>query len=320
MSFWKPTATTKTLKSRANLFFSIRKFFHEREILEVETPILGKTGVTDAYIDCFEVDSAGETKYLQSSPEYFMKRLLASGSGSIYSLGKAFRAEEVGRYHQPEFTLLEWYRLDFNEHQLMKEVADLISSLGIDSEHQTIKYLDVFEKATSLNPHKAPLKDLQKLASVASNTDFFGEDRNNCLNLIFSVCIEPKLPRGLVFVYDYPECQSALAQLKKDPEGNHVARRFEAYLDQLELANGYVELNDPKEQMVRFSKDLIIREKLGKKIIPVDTDLLESMKFGLPVCAGVAIGVDRLLMKLLNLDQICEVIPFGSIGVNSTHE
>ena len=311
MSDWKPTAAIETLRFRSEIFTSIRKFFEEREVLEVDVPLIGLTGVTDLHVDCIEVDVVGEVKYLQSSPEYFMKRLLASGSGSIYSLGKAFRAEEIGRYHQSEFTLLEWYRLGFDEHQLMSEVAELLSKLGVKCKHQTLKYADIFKQVTGLNPHHATLSQLQEIASIVSSRDFREDSRSDCLNLIFSFSVEPELPEGLVFVHDYPECQSSLAQLKRSSDGSTVARRFEAYLNGMELANGYVELNDANEQSARFSSDASLREALGKKIMPTDDDLLEAIRFGLPFCSGVAIGVDRLLMQLLNLDQISRVMAFG---------
>ena len=320
MSFWRPTATNDVLKFRADILSDIRKFFHNRGILEIEVPLLGKTGVTDPFIDCFELNVNGKTRYLQSSPEYFMKRLLASGSGPIYSLGKAFRAEEIGSKHQPEFTILEWYRLDFDDNQLMKEIADLMSILNVSSSYQTIRYADLFKKYIQMNPHEARLEDLQKIASTVSDSSFFEEDRSGCLDLIFSVYIEPQLPKGLVFIYDYPLCQSALAQQKKDHEGSYVAQRFELYLDNLELANGYVELRDLDEHVTRFAKDQFIREKLGKKIIPVDHNLLESVKSGLPVCAGVAVGIDRLIMKLLDLNDISEVISFGCTRVDSIND
>ncbi|MAD57321.1 MAG: elongation factor P lysine(34) lysyltransferase [Porticoccus sp.] len=320
MTFWQPTASIDVLRYRAKTLFSIRKFFYEKGILEVEVPLLGKTGVTDPFIDCFELNINNETKYLQSSPEYFMKRLLASGSGPIYSLGKAFRAEQAGNKHQPEFTILEWYRINFDESQLMAEIADLMRTLEICYSHRSIRYLDVFKEHTSLNPHQSPLYDLQKLASITSGNDFFDKDRSCCLDLIFSLCIEPKLPRGLVFVYDYPVCQSALAQQKKDNDGFLVARRFEVYLDNLELANGYFELNNFDQHIKRFAKDNIVREKLAKKTISIDRDFLESIKSGLPVCSGVAIGIDRLIMRILGLNDITEVISFGSTRANYTNE
>ena len=320
MNFWQPTATNDALKFRAYVLSNIRNFFHNRGVLEVDVPLLGKTGVTDPFIDCFELNVNGETRYLQSSPEYFMKRLLASGSGPIYFLGKAFRAEEVSSKHQPEFTILEWYRLDFDNNQLMKEIADLMNMLKISNSYQSIRYADLFKKYIRINPHEARLEDLQKIASTVSDASFFEEDRSVCLDLIFSMCIEPQLPKGLVFIYDYPACQSALAKQKKDHEGNYVAQRFELYLDNLELANGYVELIDLDEHIARFAKDQFIRERLGKKIIPLDHNLLESLNYGLPACAGVAIGIDRLIMKLMDLNDISKVMSFGYTGVDSNND
>ena len=320
MNSWQPTATNDALKFRAYVLSNIRNFFYNRGVLEMDVPLLGKTGVTDPFIDCFEFNVPGDTRSLQSSPEYFMKRLLASGSGPIYFLGKAFRAGEISSKHQPEFTLLEWYRLDFDDNQLMKEIADLMKMLKVSTSYQSIRYADLFKKYVRVNPHEACLEDLQKIASTVSDVSFFGEDRSVCLDLIFSMCIEPQLPKGLIFIYDYPACQSALAKQKKDHEGNYVAQRFELYLDNLELANGYVELIDPDEHITRFAKDQFIREKLGKKIIPLDNNLLDSLKYGLPACAGVAIGIDRLIMKLMDLNDISKVMSFSYTGVHSDND
>ena len=161
---------------------------------------------------------------------------------------------------------------------------------------------------------------IAKITSIASNRDFFGDNRSDCLNLIFSFSVEPNLPDSLIFIHDYPECQSALARLKEDSQGNVVARRFEVYLNRVELANGYVELNDPDEQRGRFAADASLRETAGKKIMPADDNLLDAVEFGLPFCSGVAMGVDRLLMQLLGMDQISQVMPFACISDDISHE
>lgn len=311
MSHWQPTATLETLRFRAELLSGIRDFFKGRDVMEVDVPVMAETAVTDVHIDCIQAQVSGDIQYLQSSPEYFMKRLLASGAGSIYSLGKAFRDGELGRRHHPEFTLLEWYRLDWDEYQLMDEVAILIRKLGLECQSQVMKYADIFEQVTGLNPHQAPLADIQQSASDIAGRDFSAESRSTCLDVIFSFAVEPELPSGLVFIHDYPVCQSALARLGKDHQGNTIARRFEAFLNGMELANGYYELIDAIEQKSRFDADVALRQAADKQVIPLDHNLLAAMASGLPSCAGVALGVDRLLMQMLNIDQISQVMPFG---------
>ena len=313
---WQPTATLETLRCRAELLSGIRGFFKDRDVMEVDVPVMAETGVTDLHIDCIPAQVSGGIQYLQSSPEYFMKRLLASGSGSIYSLGKAFRDGESGRRHHPEFTLLEWYRLGWDEYQLMAEVAVFIKALGLECPSQVMKYTDIFEQTVGLNPHQAFLSDIQQLAADIAGRDFSTESRSTCLDLIFSFAVEPDLPKGLVFIHEYPACQSALARLGVDGEGNTVARRFEAYLNGMELANGYYELTDPVEQKSRFDADIALRQAAEKKSMPLDQHLLSAMVSGLPDCAGVALGVDRLLMQLLNINQISQVIPFGQVEAN----
>ncbi|MBQ0712064.1 MAG: EF-P lysine aminoacylase GenX [Porticoccus sp.] len=316
MAHWQPTATLETLRYRAKILAQIRQFFEVRDVLEVDVPVLSETGVTDLHIDCLQTQVGGAIQYLQSSPEYFMKRLLASGSGSIYSLGKAFRDGERGRRHHPEFTMLEWYRTSWDECQLVEEVTLLLRELGLGCDTETLMYGDVFGRVIGLNPHTVPLAQLQQKASSIAGDDFSNESRSTCLDLIFSLSVEPALPNGLVFIRNYPACQAALARLDKDPMGNIIARRFEAFLNGVELANGYYELIDPVEQKSRFDADLALRQAEGKPAMSVDTRLLAAMDSGLPSCAGVALGVDRLLMQLLDIDDISHVMPFGHVGNN----
>ena len=310
---WQPTATRETLKSRAELLSSVRQFFLAAGVMEVDVPVLSETGVTDLNIDCIQAEVFGKTRYLQSSPEYYMKRLLASDLGSIYYLGKAFRNSEFGRRHQPEFTMLEWYRPGWDEHQLINEVTELLQYLGLDAgSPKIIRYEELFEQIIGLNPHQTSLLDIQVFASDLAGNDFSGESRSTCLDLIFSIAVEPKLAEGLVFVHDYPACQSALAQLGQDIDGNTIARRFEAYLNGMELANGYYELVDAVELKSRFDADRALRKAAGKPSMTEDQALLAAMKSGLPPCAGVALGVDRLLMQLLNIDDISRVLAFSN--------
>ncbi|WP_438951640.1 EF-P lysine aminoacylase EpmA [Porticoccus sp.] len=311
MADWQPTATIETLRGRARLLAAVRQFFSLRGVWEVDVPVLAKTGVTDVNIDSIPAEVNGRRHFLQSSPEYQMKRLLAAGSDSIYYLGKAFRDGESGRRHSPEFTLLEWYRPGWDEHDLIGEVSSLLTELGVAAKPVKLPYREVFQQNIGLDPHTASLEALQRQAAVLSGSDFTTANRNSCLDLLFSIGVEPRLPDGVVFVYDYPLCQAALASVGRDFSGVPVARRFEAFLGRMELANGYFELTDVEEQASRFESDLALRAAVGKSAMPVDLQLLAAMKAGLPKCAGVALGVDRLLMQLLSLGEIQDVLPFG---------
>lgn len=309
---WQPTATAEILKARARCLSHIRQFFKQVNVMEVDVPVLASAGVTDVHIECISAQVQGKTQYLQSSPEYYMKRLLASGHTDIYSLGKAFRQGESGRKHQTEFTMLEWYRTGWDEYQLMAEVSLLLEHLGLGAASPKIlRYTDIFKQVVDLDPHQASVPELQSCAAKIAGRDFSNESRSICLDLIFSMAVESELPKGLVFVHDYPSCQSALAQLGQDTDGNKIARRFEAYFNGMELANGYYELTDPMEMKSRFDVDNALRDAQGKPPMAVDWDLMAAMISGLSACAGVALGVDRLLMQMLKVDDIRQVIPFG---------
>ncbi|WIO74732.1 EF-P lysine aminoacylase EpmA [Porticoccaceae bacterium LTM1] len=311
MADWQPSANIETLKKRAELFRKIRRFFDSREIYEVDVPLLGARGVTDLHIDCIEARCKGDIHYLQSSPEYFMKRLLAAGSGDIYFLGKAFRDGEAGRRHNPEFTMLEWYRVGWDEHRLMDEVVELIRFLAGDEIAITkLDYRNAFHAALGVDPHTAELPELQRLAAETAGSESFYEDRSTCLDLIFSLKVEPKLPAGLTLIYGYPQCQAALAKIESDAQGQLVARRFEAFLNGVELANGYFELTTADDQAQRFEKDREQRRESCKRDMQADEKLLAALRAGFPNCAGVALGVDRLLMQLLNTDSIESVNAF----------
>ena len=279
--------------------------------MEVDVPLLSTATVSDHNIDSIVADNAGVTGFLQTSPEYFMKRLLAAGSGDIFSLGKAFRSGESGSRHNPEFTLLEWYRCGWDEHQLMDEVAELIAMLLPETPVCRISYADVFVEHLQIDPHLVELSSLQSLAVTAGSPAWAEETRANCLDLLFSVLVEPQLSDGLVLVYDYPACQSALAKCDNDDQGRRISRRFEAFLNRFELANGYCELTDVEEQAARFEEDQRLRQQSGKVAVAADNRLLAAMQAGLPECAGVAVGVDRLLMQIEAADSIDQVIPFS---------
>lgn len=304
------------LQARAELLSTLRQFFFQRSVMEVDVPVLARSSVTDINIESIPAKIYSESGYLQTSPEYFMKRLLSHGAGDIFCLGKAFRNGEQGCRHNPEFSLLEWYRCGWDEHQLMDEIAELISLVFAARSSQPLAitkrtYGDCFSQILGIDPHGADLVELQEKAVAASSDSWTGESRANCLDLLFSQLVEPQLPSGLVFVYDYPACQSALAQLHNDTQGRQVSRRFEVFLNGLELANGYFELTDIAEQQQRFDGDNAQRIEASKPQIPVDRHLLAALDHGMPSCAGVAMGVDRLLMQLEGADSITQVMPFS---------
>lgn len=304
------------LRRRAELLSGLRKFFSEAGVSEVDVPVLGRSTVTDNNIDSITAVTSGSGGYLQTSPEYFMKRLLAAGSGDIYCLGKAFRNGEAGQRHNPEFTLLEWYRCGWDEHQLMDELADLMSQIYRASGQSPLavhrgSYADYFAQVLAVDPHTASLHQLQQLAVAAGSDSWAGESRANCLDLLFSVQVEPQLPQGLVFVYDYPACQAALAQTTTNDQGQLVSRRFEVFVNGMELANGYFELIDSVEQGQRFAEDLKARSAANKPVVEVDNHFMDALAQGLPRCAGVALGVDRLLMQLQGAESIAQVMPFS---------
>lgn len=311
MTDWRPTASLSVLQERANLLARIRSFFAMAGVMEVDTPQLGRYGVTEPNIDTIEAQVCGTVWHLQSSPEYFMKRLLAAGSGPIYSLGKVFRDGERGRRHHPEFTLLEWYRPGWDDRRLMGEVEALCAALSERWRHaMRLTYREVFFDATGLDPHTADLDVLRQLASRYCSGDWARESRATCLDLLFSLVVEPTLHEGVVIVMDYPACQAALARVMKDGQGVEVARRFEVFIDGVEIGNGYFELTDAAEQRRRFDADIALRAAMDKPPRESDPYLLAALEAGLSECAGVAMGVDRMLMRLLDLSDIAEVIPF----------
>lgn len=303
------------MHARAKLFALLRAFFAERSVLEVDPPLLAKTSVTDVHIESVKAQMGDTPSFLQTSPEFFMKRMLASGLGDIYSLAKAFRDSEQGSRHNPEFTLLEWYRVGWDEFQLIEEIETLISAAYEAFNHSSISmerlsYADCFERQLQLDPHTASLEALQATAKKLGYPSWSNETRANCLDLLFTEKVEPSLPKGLVSVYDYPSCQSALSQRYKDKKGRLVSRRFEVFLNNIELANGYFELRDAQQQHDRFCSDIALRERNRKPAMALDINLDQAMQAGLPRCSGVALGVDRLLMQLSGVETINEVLAF----------
>ncbi|MCB1615618.1 MAG: EF-P lysine aminoacylase GenX [Pseudomonadales bacterium] len=315
MPDWEPSATLETLKRRAQLIAGVRAFFYEQGVLEVDVPCLVKTAVTDVNVESFTVlsvvNKTAPAYYLATSPEYYLKRLLSSGSGPIYSLCKVFRDEPDGRFHQPEFTLLEWYRPGFDEQMLMDEMLALLRQFNPDWSAERISYGDLFENTLGFDPHSAPIEVLRDCAHRF--IDLHDDEkwgRDDYLDLLMSHLFQPQM-QGLVFVYDYPESQAALARLTDDEKGRRVARRFELYCDGVELANGYYELKDSKEQKKRFLRDNRQRKERGLPTHSIDGELLAALDAGLPDCSGVAMGVERLLMALLQKEDIGEVVAFA---------
>ncbi len=304
------------IEKKAQMLHDIRAFFYERGVLEVETPALSQAGNTDPSIESFQVDALGKQRYLHTSPEYPMKRMLVAGSGDIYQICKVWRAGELGYRHNPEFTMLEWYRLGFTYHQLMQEVETLLLSVLplIQSTSRFVSYQQLFLEVLGIDPHIASYSELQ-LCMDSAQIDVVGElDSDAILDLLMTHCIEPSFAENsLTFVYDYPATQKALAELSDDELP--VAQRFEVYLGTkegaVELGNGYQELTDAQENVEVLHSDLEKRKARGMADIPVDNHFLSAMQQGLPKCAGVAIGLDRLLMCQLNKKNLQEIISFA---------
>lgn len=311
MTDWRPSAPLANLHQRAHLYQQVRGFFAARGVMEIEAPVMGAAAVTDPYIDSVIAHCAGRSYYLQSSPEFAMKRLLAAGCGPIYSLGKVFRNGESGRRHNPEFTLLEWYRPGFDDHRLMQELTDLVISLMPALETEKYSYREWFQRNLDVDPHTASASELEAIARQHIETGIVSDDRDLWLDLLVSHLLEPKLGPGLTLIYDYPASQAALARLAIDDRGQRVARRFEAFINGMELANGYWELTDAREQRQRFCTDLDKRERENLPCYPSDEKLIAALDAGLPDTAGVALGIDRLLMCMVGAKAIDEVIPFA---------
>ncbi len=314
---WRPRAAIENLRLRAQVISSIRSFFDERGVLEVETPLLSTTTASDPYIsslDCaFKRPRADrpERLYLQTSPELLMKRLLAADSGPIFQICKAFRDGEAGRLHNPEFTILEWYRPGFDHHQLMDEIDELLKLiLGLNF-GERMSYNEAFRKYIAVDALAATTQEIQKAARahIACPPDLGPDDRDGWLDLLLSHIVEPHLGRGRPsFVFDYPRSQAALAKIH--PGDNRVAERFEVWVEGIELANGYHELQDPDEQRQRIEADNESRRKLAHCEVPIDERFLAALSHGIPDCAGVAIGLDRLVMLAAGATSISEVLTF----------
>ena len=315
---WRPTASLENLKLRARILSQIRAFFFAREVLEVETPLLSAAASTDPYLDSFKSHylgphaPQGRDYYLQTSPEFAMKRLLAADSGSIFQICKAFRNGECGNQHNPEFTMLEWYRPGYTLHDLMNEVENLLSEiLAVDSTER-LTYRQLFLNYVGLDPFQLTAEQARHCLNKHGVTP--PEQVSNIddwLSLILTHLIEPKLGFARpVFVYDFPVSQAMLARVRRDEQELPVAERFELYVRGVELANGFFELADAAEQRRRFAENLRRRAEQNSPQTPVDENFLAALESGLPDCSGVAMGVDRLVMLVAKVTSIRDVLSF----------
>ncbi|EGT3622021.1 elongation factor P--(R)-beta-lysine ligase [Morganella morganii] len=314
---WQPTAPIANLLKRAKIVNEIRHFFADRGVLEVETPTMSQATVTDVHLRAFETQFTGPgaaqgiTLYLMTSPEYHMKRLLAAGSGPIYQMGRSYRNEEAGRYHNPEFTMLEWYRPHYDMYRLINEVDDLLQQTLECESAESLSYQQAFLRYLDIDPLTAEKDKLREVAAKldVSNIADTEEDRDIILQLLFMVGVEPHI--GLekpTFIYHFPASQASLAEISS--EDHRVAERFEVYYKGVELANGFRELTDATEQRQRFERDNRKRASMGLPEQPIDENLLAALEHGFPECAGVALGIDRLIMLALGAERISDVIAF----------
>ena len=304
------------LKVRAATLHAIRAFFAERQVVEIDTPALSKAAATDPALTSLSADvaSLGGRHYLHTSPEHAMKRLLAAGSGDIFQFARVYRDGELGRWHQPEFILLEWYRTGFDDHDLMDEIFDLLQVV-LEPRYPKlarlrISYQDAFDATFGVNPLKLDRLAVQKLTRALADhkIDVPAKiDAEALLDLALATVVVDEWPRNTaVFLYDYPTAQAALARIK--PAEPPVAARFEVFINGLELGNGFHELTDAVEQRRRFEADVAARRRAGLPDAPIDTDLLAALENGLPDCAGVAIGIDRLFALLIGADSLADAI------------
>lgn len=319
MHEWQPNTTFTSIKFRANIVHQIRLFFKSKEVLEVDTPLLSSSTVTDPYIQSFSTDyrnadgSFKKKLFLQTSPEFFMKRLLAAGSGPIYQISHAFRNQgEQGRWHNPEFSLLEWYRPGFTLINLIDELDDFFRFIGLLIPTKRMTYQELFQHYMKIDPHQISLARLHDTAKkIGIDTQSFESFRtkDDGLQYVLDIIIQRYFNKNcLLFLYDFPLSQCALARIRKDPFP--VAERVEVYLNGLELANGYFELADVQEQKSRFLSDLENRQKNNTELVPIDAYLLDALEAGLPDCSGVALGLDRLIAILARKECLSEVLSF----------
>ncbi|MDD1620763.1 MAG: EF-P lysine aminoacylase GenX [Methylococcaceae bacterium] len=317
---WQPACDKRYLRLRAQILADIRRFFADREVLEVETPLLCRATGTDPLLDFFSTTlhspPRNSTLFLQTSPEFAMKRLLAAGSGSIYQICKAFRNGESGRSHNPEFTILEWYRVGFSLQDLMDEVSELLQGL-LSSAFEVlgvrqVSYQRIFGETTGLDPlafDKQAYRLFAQAAGFPEAVDLCGDEHGLWLDFVFSHCVQPAMAAGTLYlVHDYPAIQSSLARIH--PGDDRVAERFEVFANGMELGNGFFELSDVAEQEARFDREIAYRRAHGLAAVEKDDLLLDALRAGLPDCSGIALGLDRLLMIAGKCRGIDEVLAF----------
>jgi len=298
---------------------TVRNFFSDRNVLEVETPALYPSCNPEPMVESFALtNTVAEMNclYLQTSPEFAMKRLLAAGSGAIYQICRAYRKSESGRYHNPEFSLLEWYRPGFSLRQLMEEVEALLAAVVPPSQikHHAVylSYRSIFNQTVGVDPFLATVEDFLAVANRLGYPEaeaICNGNRSAWLDFLFSHVVQAQLPKQcIVFVYDYPACQAALARLR--PQQPDIAERVEVFIDGIELGNGFQELTDAEQQKQRFLAQQAERQQAGLPVPEIDECFLGALSAGLPDSAGIAIGLDRLLMKLCGLERIQQVLTF----------
>jgi elongation factor P--(R)-beta-lysine ligase len=312
MSSWKPTASIATLELRAAMLRAAREYFVATRALEVETPALSAAAVSDVHLASVAARACNRARFLHTSPEYAMKRLLAAGCGDIWQICKVYRDDESGRWHNPEFTLIEWYRVGIDHHSLMSDVERLLGAMLPPAKQfdraERLSYREAVQLHAGVDAFADPTAVLvARLESAGIEVPRnMGDERDACLDLIMSTLVGPALGRErLTFIYDYPASQAALAKVR-----GPVASRFEAYLDGVELANGFHELADANEQRARFEQDQRERAKRGLPVNPVDERFLAALEHGLPECSGVALGFDRLVMCATDARHLDEVLTF----------
>jgi lysyl-tRNA synthetase class 2 len=320
---WQPSASREIFQQRATMLRDIRAFFHERGVLEVETPLLSSASTTDPNLNSLTTQYQRQRLYLNTSPEYCMKRLLAAHGEAVYQICKSFRADELGPKHNPEFTMLEWYRPDFDMFNLIDELGDLVQMLAKNSRFgsaamKKLSYADAFQQTTGINPHATCADDCRQYTLQYGIEQPVGleDDVDGWLDWLLIEQVIPSFPAdGFTFIYDYPQSQAALAKLYQSQDGDTVAARFELFYGETELANGFDELLDADEQRRRFERENIERQARGLQPSIIDERLLAALEHGLPNCSGVALGLDRMLMLLAGAGTLEQVLafPFSTI-------
>lgn len=315
---WRSAASTEIIRLRARMLQDIRAFFDQRDVLEVETPLLSAAATTDPHLASFSTRYREQELYLNTSPEYCMKRLLADHGDAIYQVCKSFRSDELGRWHNPEFSMLEWYRPGFDMFQLMAELLELVQLLATNNgiiikSINSISYADAFFGAAGIDPHSASADDCRHCASEYGIEQPVGleDDVDEWLDWLLTQLVIPSFDEdAFTLLYDYPRTQAALARLYEDTVGRIVAARFELFFGATELANGFDELRDADEQRLRFEHENLRRQSQGMPVAILDDHLIMALQHGLPACSGVALGLDRLLMVLAGEDLIEHVLAF----------